>query len=105
MKNPYPYEKFYMAVRSMASSPKTIHERIADAYLFNLIHVKTEDLPETIRWRFDALRDRLTSAEPVANEGKVMATVNEMSMSEAVEIADEILSLADEVNADYLKDR
>ena len=104
MKNPYPYEKFYLAVRGMAASPRSIQERIADAYLFNLIHVRTEDLPETIRWRFNTLRDRLTSVEPERDEGTVMATVNKMSTSEAVEIADEILSLADEVNADYLRD-
>jgi len=42
MKNGYPFEKFSNAVHGMAVSPNSIQRRVADAYIYNLIHLKAE---------------------------------------------------------------
>lgn len=101
MKNGYPYEKFSSAVRGMAVSSSTIQRRVADAYIYNLIHLKVEELPEEIRLKFDELRKRLTSVTPVGDEGSVYATTNQMATSEAVELAQLIVYMADVVESEY----
>ena len=85
----------------MATSSKSLQERIVDAYIYNLIHVKTEDLPEGIRPTFEAMKERLTKVEPRGDEGSVMASVREMEDDEAISIAIDIVSMADEVKSDY----
>ena len=95
--NPYAIEKFTSAVHSMAVSPKSIQDRVADAYVFNLSHVKTSDLPESMCYRFEQLKEKLTSGKPVGNEGTVQAKTNTMSDTEAIETAQEIMYLYDEI--------
>ncbi len=101
MKNPYPDEKFTNAIDTMATSPKSIQERVGDAYLFNLIHVKTEEVPEEIQAEFDEVKKKLTRVEAVGDEGSVAATTTQMSTNEAIEIAKEILYMAYFVKCDY----
>ena len=101
MKNPYPNEKFSAAVDTLATSPKSIQERICDAYICSLIHVKPDEVPEHIRYEFDQLRTRLTSVEPKGEEGSVAATTSLMSTDEAIEIAQLIKHVAYVIRCDY----
>ena len=101
MKNPYPNEKFSAAVDTLATSPKSIQDRICDAYIFSLIHVKPEIVPEHIRYDFNQLRTRLTSVEPKGEEGSVAATTSLMSTDEAIEITRLIIHMAYVVRCDY----
>lgn len=101
MKNPYPYEKFSNAVAGMAVSPKSIQERVADAFIYNLIHLEAAELPEAIRHQFIALRENLTAIKPTGDEGRIFATTDKMSTQEAVDVAQEIVTMADIVEADY----
>ncbi len=71
----------------------TIQERLISAYVHNLIHIKTEDLPEKVRERIDELSKDLTRVEPDAGEGSVEATVNKMSDEEACEYSYKILDM------------
>ena len=104
MKNGYPFEKFSNAVHGMAVSPNSIQRRVADAYIYNLIHLKAEELPEEIRLKFKGLHERLTLVEPVGDEGSVYATTNEMNTNEAIEIAHSITYMADVVESAYRND-
>ena len=104
MKNSYPFEKFSNAVHTMAVSPNSIQKRIADAYLFNLIHLRVEELPEEIHHRFVEMEEKLTSVASVGDEGSVYASVKEISTDEAVEIARSIMYMADVVESDYRND-
>jgi len=63
-KNPSPNEQFLRAVTLMATSPKTIQERIGDAYIYNLSHIKAGELPKIIRTRFAEMVERLTRCKP-----------------------------------------
>lgn len=81
----------------MVTSLKSIQDRVADAYVFNLIHIDPKDLPESMRYRFEQLKEKLTSATPTGNEGTVLATTNKMSDTDAIETAQEILTLFDAV--------
>lgn len=95
----YVHEKFSLAVDSMATSPASIQQRVANAYIFHLIHLKADELPEEIRMDFSVMKQQLTSAEPVGDEGSVMASVDKMSEDEAVTIARKIAYMHDIVNS------
>ena len=101
MKNPYPNEKFSNAFSSMATSPSSIQQRVADAYLYNLIHVKPDEVPEEIRAKFIELKEKLTRIEPEGDEGRVISTTYQMSIDEAVSIANNIVDMAYTVMCDY----
>lgn len=95
----YGAEKFSAAVYSLATSPKSIQQRIADAFIYSLIHIKPdEDLHEDLRFRFQSLHERVIQEKPVyEGEGTIQATTRNLSDDEAVEIAREIMAMAYEV--------
>lgn len=94
----YAHEKLGIAIEAMAVSPASIQQRIADAYMFNIIHIDTDqDLPPELHSLYDEISGLMTSEEAEADEGLVMATVNKMPIDTAVEIARKILTLANQV--------
>jgi len=97
----YVHEKFSAAIESMAASPESLQRRIADAYLSQLMRLNADDLPDEIRMDFKIVSEQLTSCEPAGNEGSVMASVNQMNDSDALEIARRIVHMSDVVNAHY----
>lgn len=97
MTNFYPQEKLSGAIRSMVTSPESIQRRIADAYVHHLSHVKAEDLPEEVRYNFSQFCERLTAVEAGADEGSAYATTSQMDEGEAIQLAHEILFMADAV--------
>lgn len=101
MKDMYAWEKFSSAIRGMAVSSKSIQQRLADAYVYNLIHVDPEKLPGDIRADFIQLNKRLTAVAPLAGEGSVQATVSGMSDQEATEIGSRIVDMYFRVESDY----
>jgi uncharacterized protein YktB (UPF0637 family) len=103
MKNYYPYEKFSGAIHSMLVNPASIQKRIADAYLFHLIHLKPDEIPQNIRDEFKKLHERISMVEPKGDEGSVAATVKQMTDAEAIEIAESIYNMAYEVEKDYFE--
>jgi hypothetical protein len=88
-KNPYPDEKFSSAVYSMATSATSIQERIHNAYLYNIMYVKPEGVPESARYKFKSLLEELPNALS-------------MSTEKAVEKASIILDIADSIKSYYL---
>jgi hypothetical protein len=60
--------------------------------------LRPEDLPEDLRHRFKEFASRMTSVEPICDEGSVAATVGKMSTEEAVKLANEVVYMWDAVN-------
>ncbi len=88
-KNPYPNEKFSAAVYSTATSPASIQERIHNAYLYNIMYVSPEDVPERIWFEFKSLLEQLPDSLS-------------MSTEKAVEKAQTIMNIADVIETAYL---
>ena len=101
MKNFYQHEKFTNAVIDLATSPKSIQQRVCDAYLHSLIHVSVDSLPEEIQIQFQDMDERLTESEPEGDEGSVKATTDKMSDSEASAIATEIWNMYYVIESDF----
>jgi hypothetical protein len=95
MKYVYANKKFTAAVSGMATSPKNIQERVGDAFINHLMRLETEELPKEIRLKFGTVFQRLTKCEPIGNKGSVRVTIDQMSTDEGIEIAMDIVHMAD----------
>ncbi|MGD9105222.1 MAG: hypothetical protein PVJ50_00540 [Desulfobacterales bacterium] len=95
MKYTYANKKFAAAVIEMATSPKNIQERVGNAFINHLMRLETEELPEEIRIKFSNMFQRLTKCEPIGNQGSVQTTIDQMSIDEGIEIAMDIVYMAD----------
>jgi len=99
MKSTYANKIFTAAVTGMATSPKNIQERVGDAFINHLMRLETEELPEEIRIKFSNMFQRLTKCESIGNKGSVQVTIDQMSTDEAIEIAMDIVFMADIVHS------
>ena len=99
MSRSYAFEKFYAAITGMATSPASLQERVADAYLSSIMRVEVKDLPAEFWTAFKNLETRLTKEEPIGEEGIVAATVARMSIEEAEELAQIIYRIFDHLAA------
>ena len=84
-----PLKKFSKAVETIVSNKKPIRKCIYNVYRNHLSDINSEDLPEDIQPIFDALIDRLTSADPPGDIG----------VDEAGYLAKDILYIADALKA------
>lgn len=99
------WEKLNLAVNSLARSTQSLQKRLATAYIYNLSHLRIEELPEEMRDEFQQVRRELTKVEPIADEGRIAATTNEMSDDEAGELISRIVSMYDAVVRELGKKR
>jgi len=95
MKYAYVNKKFAAAVSGMATSPKNIQERVGDAFINHLMRLETEELPKEIRLKFSNVFQRLTKYERIRNKERVRVTIDQMSTDEGIEIAMDIVHMAD----------
>jgi hypothetical protein len=96
----YAYEKFFTAVMGMASSPKRLRERIEDAFVYEIIHVRDEDIPAAYLSDFRNLKEMLTRRPPRhPAEGSVRATTQQMSWQQTHQAARLITKLFDCISA------
>jgi hypothetical protein len=97
MKYDYVWEKFHLAVNGLASSQRPLQERIADAYVYHLIHLRRHELPAEIRDDFAELNRVLTSEQAKGDEGNVAASAAVLGEVEAHRVIDSIVSMYDRV--------
>jgi len=92
----YAYEKFNLVLKEMASSPQSIKDRIYNAY-FHFHALKSDDLPQSSRQKYNKLMTKLTSVPAEENEGGVRASLNAMPDNQAEDLARIIVDLHDEI--------
>jgi hypothetical protein len=86
------WEKFYEAVRSLASWG-TIQERLANTYICYLAELESDNLPEEIKNDFDDFRNKLTDNKPLGEENAVEIKIKNMSDQEAFEFTERIIDM------------
>ncbi len=89
----YAWNKFYLAVEGMASGTGTLQERLTNAFAYHLPLVRDENLPEDLRERFHALKQRADSARDseVAHGNRLPPLL--LTDDDAQEIAKEIFAV------------
>ena len=98
-------DRFYAAVSVLAGDGHIKH-RLTKAYQENLGDIAEDELPRELKKSFCDLRSRLHCVAPLNGEGAVRASVRKMSVSEASECAELVVSLFAEVirQAENLQD-
>lgn len=88
----YAREKFWQAVDVLATSDRSIQERLAWAAQY-LIRLNSDDLPEEYRRELSALLQDLTKEEAPGSEGRIEATTRRLTSEQGAKIASRILSV------------
>jgi len=88
--------KFYAAVRTL-SGDGPIKDRLTTAYDRHLGLISADDVPETIRPRFELLRRQMHAATPNGQESAVVASVRKMSAADASGCASLIIAMFSEL--------
>jgi len=83
----YELNQLSAAINGMAVSPKSIQERVGQAYVDHLAAIEAASLPESLQHSFRSLRNRLTAGETVQTEKEVLAIATKINIEEAVFIA------------------
>ena len=92
----YAWEKFHMAMHSLAG-PGSQRERLVNAYVYNIIHVKPEEVPAEIQDELRQFEHDITRVEAKGGEGSVQATVSAMDDSEVNRMIERIISMHDTI--------
>jgi hypothetical protein len=88
----YAREKFWQAVDVLATSDRSIQERLAWAAQY-LMRLKPDDLPEEYRGELSAVMGDLTKEDAVGTEGRIEATTRQLTSEQGTKVASRILSL------------
>src|SRR5215208_7739054 len=86
MADPEITERFTRAVRTLATLPEVIQERVGRAWL-DLVAVRPEALPRDLGAHLAALQRLWEAGEDEAREGKIMVASHRLTVDRAVEEA------------------
>ncbi len=89
-------DQFYAAVRTL-SGAGPIKTRLAAAYDDYLSLLPAEELPKSIRPRFEQLWRAMHSVKPLGDESAVLASVRKMSTADANRYASQIVAMFGEL--------
>jgi hypothetical protein len=93
----YAWSKLYLAIMTMATSTEPMPERVRSAYYALLIELDCQNLPPFGYERLNAVRARLAQLPEGRLANDVTVDVAPLSVREAVLVAEEIISLFDEI--------
>lgn len=98
----YGWEKFFSAVYGSIGSERSPQDRLADSYVFDIVHVRREDVPSDETWeRIQRLTRAVTGKPAKQGEGSVKATTSGMPSEEAAKWLQEIVSIFNELAEAY----
>lgn len=92
----YAWEKLYLSVITLATWSNTMQERLADAYLYNLMGLEVELFPKELRGEFKEIRDKLESLSTEGEEYRLNIN-SKISEIDANELSKRIISLHDHI--------
>jgi hypothetical protein len=97
-------QSFISAVTLLATSPAIIQERVLQAYLFHLMDIDLEDIPEDCRTSFKTTADKLDSIlQGEVPNFETKRLEEHMNERDAVFIAQEIVYMTEMIWADSLR--
>lgn len=89
-------DRFFSAVRTL-SGDGPIKQRLVSAYKEHLEGLREEEIPESIRQKYESLRQALHAVGPGKGENAVDASVRKMSATDAQRYATSILLMMSEL--------
>ena len=93
MRYSHAFENLFAALSVLGTSRRSPRERLADAYLNNLLHLRRQEFPPPIRAEVDALHLYMSRASATAGEGTVAATARAMTPREVAKAVEMIIRI------------
>ena len=93
----YHVERFHAAVSVLAGHGH-IKQRLIKAYEENLRDIRLDELPVPVKQAFSDLTHQMQKVTPLNGEGPICASVRKMSVEEATECAESVVTLYGEVS-------
>ena len=97
----YAVEKFTSAVAYAASSPGSVQERLAGAFVDYILFVSQEGIRPELWQRIAKLTEDVTRISARGTEGDVRATTSQMSTEEAARHLKEIVDISYRLESEY----
>jgi hypothetical protein len=91
-------EKLYLAVAEMAKSPKSLQERLADAFTYHLRLLEPEQFPFPLNSRFEHIFSEVTKVNASGKEGRFIASTRAMSDDDAAALIGKVVDLWNDVS-------
>jgi hypothetical protein len=89
-------DKLYAAVRTLAGN-EPIKIRLMSAFADNLESLSEDDIPESIRQRFELLHRAMHAVQPQFSESAIFASIRKMSAADATRHASHIVAMFSEL--------
>lgn len=89
-------DRFFSAVRTLTGDGP-VKQRLLSAYKEHLEDLHEDQVPDSIRQKFESLREALTAVGPANGESAVHASVRKMSSVDAQRYATSILLMLSEL--------
>jgi hypothetical protein len=93
----YGWEKPFKAVYTTVGSQRSLQERLAHAFIYNLSPLEKDDLTAETWDRFQELRRAVTSKPAVGDEGTINATTSAMTDEEAEKCLEEMVGIFSDI--------
>jgi len=90
-------DRFHAALSVLAGHGH-IKQRLIKAYEENLVDISDDEIPIAMKQTFADLRSQMHSVAPLNGEGPICASVRKMSIDEASECADIVVTLFGEMS-------
>lgn len=85
-------DRFFYAMRILTGDG-TLKERLVKAYVEQLEPLRPDDVPETIRPRFELLREAMMAVPATGRETSVQVSVRKMSQADAIRYTRSIVAM------------
>jgi hypothetical protein len=95
----YVHGKLGHAILSMMQSTESLQDRLARACIYDLVpaSIGNDKFPSDLREQLDFIMKSVAKVKASGDEGRILATVSQMSEEEANSLIEKILLLYDDV--------
>lgn len=97
----YAREKLYLSIRDLATGEGDARERLGDVFVYHLIHLKSEDLPEYHWKKLVEIRKKISKRTPPSyyDIGAIKYSLKFLKNKTASKFIQQIIEMAEEVGA------
>lgn len=89
----YALYKFHKAILSLYETELPRRQWLTSCHIYHILHLQDEDLPKSVRSKFDDLRQILTKVPGCGSTETLERTVEAMNNSEINSVIDHIITI------------
>lgn len=91
----YVWEKLHLAVLGLVRSTEPLSDRLANAWMYDLLHLGNHELPADVRDDYARVRDALRPVTPREGESGSIASARALEETEVRELFETVVAMYD----------